>query len=89
MASLVFCIQHKGICYCSDMKHNFKTTLGYLETHLSVIHPSSSKTIVVAIGNMYLTTTTFFLKGVHIVLCFFQSDFHLFWSKHRCMFPIN
>jgi transcriptional/translational regulatory protein YebC/TACO1 len=37
MGSLVFCIQHKGICCCSNMKDNFKTTLGYVETHLSLI----------------------------------------------------
>jgi hypothetical protein len=87
MGSLVFHIQHKGICCYNDMKDNFKITFGYLAIHLSIIHPLSNKMIMVAIGNMYLTTTTFFLKGVHIVLRFFQSVFHLFWCKHRCMYP--
>ncbi len=89
VGSLVFRIQHKGICCCNDMKDNFKTILGYLETHLFGIHLSYSKMIVVAIGNMYITTTTFFLKGVHIVLRFFQNDLHIFWCRHRCMFLIN
>jgi hypothetical protein len=86
MGSLVFYTQHKGICFCSNMKNNFKTTLGYLEIHLSIIHPSSNKMTTITIGNMYLIATTFFFKGVHMVLRFFQSDFHLFWCKHRCMF---
>lgn len=87
MGSFVFYTQYKGICRYNNMKDNFKITFGYLEIHLSIIHPLSSKMIAVAIGNMYLTTTTFFLKGVHIVLRFFQSDFHFFGCKHRCMFP--
>jgi hypothetical protein len=70
MGSLIFCTQHKGICYCNNMSDSFKTILGYLETHLSTNYPSSSKMTMATIRNMYLTTTLF-LKGVHIV-CFFS-----------------
>jgi hypothetical protein len=72
MGSLIFYTQHKGICFCSEVKDNFKSIIGYLEIHLSVIHPSSNKMIMVAIGNIYLMTSTFFFKGVHIVLRFFS-----------------
>ncbi len=75
MGSLVFYIQRKGICCYNDMKDNFKIILRSLEIHLSIIHPSSSKMTVVAIENVYLTTTTFFLNGVHIVLHFFKVIF--------------
>jgi hypothetical protein len=88
MGSLVFCTQHKGICYCTNMSDSFKTILGYLETHLSAIHPSSNKQIMATIGNMYLTTTLF-LKGVRVVLFFCHSDLHLLWCKHKCMFLIS
>jgi len=52
----------KGICCCSDRRDNFKTIFSYLEIHLFVIHPPSSKMTMGAIGNMYLTQQHFSLK---------------------------
>jgi hypothetical protein len=77
------------ICCCSDRRERLKTTLGYLETHLSAIHPPSSKMTVAATGNTYLSAATLFLKGVQIVLLFLQSDLHLLWCRHRCLFPVS
>jgi hypothetical protein len=77
MGSLVFCTQHKGIYYCNNMSDSLTTILGYLETHLSIIHPSSSKMTMTTIANMYLTTTLF-LRGVHIVLFLFKVIFIFF-----------
>ncbi len=85
MGSLVFCTQHKGIYYCNNMSDSFKTIIGYLETHLSAIHPSSNKLIMATIGNMYLTTTLF-LKGVCIVLFSFTVIFIFFGVNTNACF---
>jgi len=41
MGSLIFYIQHKGICCCSDKRNSFKTILSYLKCifPLSIPHP--------------------------------------------------
>lgn len=85
MGSLVFCIEHKGICYCNNMSDSLKTIIGYLETHLSTIHPSSSKITMAIIKNMYLTITLFF-KGVHMVLFFFKVIFIFFCVNTNACF---